>query len=625
MADALGYGWAIELGNPAWMHERRDPHSGEWIKTPGDVAVGFATPGKTGSVDRYTVPSPERLYTRSGYRNPADHPFFREHPVSPENIVAAYDSADAGMREQGRRWYSDVSDLAGKITGGDREKGGILLSTYSPQTSWPVNMINAARSADTGKAVGPGDGMMVTAQQQEKAQKALDGQGIEELMTTAKTHSFGALIAHGDDTPEDPYGHVVVDTHAVNVALGGTMRGKALEKAPINDQRMHEYVADQYRKAAKIISEREGVLMKPHQLQAITWLAQQRANQGLDAAQMTPLQKGRLTMTKNAWARWIAYADQQGIPLVLGSTGIEMAYQALLAQVIELVGEDSMTAALLGPPPFPSIALAAWEHEARGPDGRWARTPGGSLASQLAEREAGYQRALAAKQRTKSYPVIGPEHARGNSRAVSHDEFQALAREGNRWIDQAKNHSAPITGLDGPNWDRVKSRSYAEARKSWGGETIDTTTGEPLPQGADLFALSVKPRGMTTVSVPETATAAEFGQAMDQAKELFRPALERRSFYLGVFHDDDLGRIDIDPVAIVDSVDLVEKVGAYTRAIGGAYRFSDGNGYWPPHVAEGVTTANDDAGQVHFAGPGQWHSQAVAIQDPEPVDSDTDD
>jgi len=214
-------------------------------------------------------------------------------------------------------------------------------------------MFNAAESARRGHAIGPGEGIKVTGQQQEKAQKALDGQGIDTLMTTAKTHSFGALIRDGDDAPTDPYGHVVVDTHAVNVALGGTMRGKALEKAPINDARQHEYVADQYRQAAKIISEREGKLMKPHQLQAITWLAQQRANQGLDAAEMTPLQRGRVTMTKNAWKRWMAYADEHGIPVVIGSTGIELAYQALLADMIELVGEGSLTAVLLGPPPFP--------------------------------------------------------------------------------------------------------------------------------------------------------------------------------------------------------------------------------------------------------------------------------
>jgi len=68
----------------------------------------------------------------------------------------------------------------------------------------------------------------------------------------------------------------------------------------------------------------------------------------------------------------------------------------------------------------------------------------------------------------------------------------------------------------------------------------------------------------------------------------------------------------------------VEQVGSYTRAIGGAYHFKSGNGFWPPHVAEGAGMANDDNETVHFRGPGEWHTQAVAIQDPEPDADDTD-
>jgi len=693
MADVLGYGWAvddeIDLGNPAWMHELRGP-DGEWIDTPASLRADRGeyprpAPGPEGSVDRYVVPDPRRLIAKSGTRNPADHPFWQAHPVSPQNIIDVYDKADEGTRAQGRRWYSAVSDFAGMLAGGNREMGGILLSTYSPQTRWPINMMNAYESVRRGDPVGPGEGVMVSADQKAKAQKAMDGGSIEELMTTAKTHSFGRLIARGDDSPDDPYGHVVIDTHAVNIAAGGTIRGANYgEGAPIGDQRQHEYVADQYRAAAKIISEREGVLMKPHELQAITWLMQVQANEARDrwlmehgdpgrGKESKALAKGRITGLQNAWKAWEAYAAQHGITTVPGVSApppqepgpIAMSQLALLAQIIELVGGDSMAAQLLEPPPFPDGSLAAQAldlafdpHEPRDRHGRWTkglhpldpyynelpesghrgtvrskgtfgsagsgreREDAGRLAAHRREQE--YQQTLAAKQATRTYPEIGEEGARGDSRAVTSAEFQALARKGNQWIDQAKNHRAPIVGLEPPGWDAVKQRSYAEARKSWGGETIDTDTGEPLPQGADLYAISVKPRGMYTVSIPEGASYEQFSRAMDRAKDLFRPALERRGFYLGVFHDDDQGRIDIDPVAIVDSVDLVEQVGAYTRAIGGAYHFKSGNGFWPPHVTEGAGMANDD-NSTHFEhGYAQWHTQAVACQEPEP-DSDTDD
>jgi hypothetical protein len=128
---------------------------------------------------------------------------------------------------------------------------------------------------------------------------------------------------------------------------------------------------------------------------------------------------------------------------------------------------------------------------------------------------------------------------------------------------------------------------------------------------------------MHSISVPEHASFADYSRAMDEAKSLFRPALERRSFYLGIFHDDELHRIDLDPVAVVDSIADVESIGAYTRAIGGAYHFKSGDGFWPPHVAEGAAMATPD--NVHFAGPGQWRSQAEAVQAPEPEEEDGED
>jgi hypothetical protein len=352
-------------------HEKRIPkgmpHGGEWVSAPlhGDV------PGPPGSVNRYVVPSHDRLISTRGIKDPADHPFWQEHPVSKANILAAYDQADAGTREQGRHWYRQVHDLAGQyIAPGNPEEGGILLSNYSPQTNWPLNMFNAARSRERGKGLGAGEGIMTTNDQAKKADRAMAGEGIAELMNTAKTHSFGVLIKQGDDSPDDPYGHVVIDTHAVNVAAGGTIRGKLGAKAPIGDARQHEYVADLYRQAAQEISQREGKLMKPHELQAITWLVQIQANEAADAwalehgpSKEKGLIKAKATSTRNNWRNWIAYAKERGIPLTPGisapAPGYSLAAELVLAQLVELMSEGSLTAQL--------IELAAWEHELRDP------------------------------------------------------------------------------------------------------------------------------------------------------------------------------------------------------------------------------------------------------------------
>jgi hypothetical protein len=222
---------------------------------------------------------------------------------------------------------------------------------------------------------------------------------------------------------------------------------------------------------------------------------------------------------------------------------------------------------------------------------------------------------------------IGLEGARGNSRAVSEDEFQRIAAEGKTRLAAIQGAPWNTSGLDA-NWDGIKARTYGEVQKPWGGATVDPRTGEDLPQGADKFAMSIKPSGLDTTSIDEHASLAEFDQAMDVAKAKYGNQLAKGGSYLGIFHDDDLNRIDIDPVTVLDTQEEVETVGAFTHAIGGAYHFASGDGYWPPHVSSGAAmSTEDDAKRKHWAGPGQWHSAAVAAQQPhddEPGDGDED-
>jgi hypothetical protein len=264
----------------------------------------------------------------------------------------------------------------------------------------------------------------------------------------------------------------------------------------------------------------------------------------------------------------------------------------------------------------PLIDMAFNPAELRDDKGRWVKVPGTGTG------KAGGSLMPGPRKSQRIRPVITAAEARGNSRPVSMDEFQHLAAKGNQQIDKMKRDSSPLTGLD-QYWGAIKGDTFDEVQKPWGGATIDGHTGTALPQGADKYALSVKPGGMHSISIPENASYPDYSRAMDEAKDTFRPVLERRSFYLGIFHDDEQHRIDLDPVAVVDSIADVESIGAYTRAIGGAYHFKSGDGFWPPHVAEGAAgLANTDT--THFAGPGQWRSQAEAVQAPEPEDEGED-
>ena len=193
----------------------------------------------------------------------------------------------------------------------------------------------------------------------------------------------------------------------------------------------------------------------------------------------------------------------------------------------------------------------------------------------------------------KAFRPITADQARGDSRPVSQEEFQRLANIGRRQLEEYADKAKKINLTD-DEWSAVKESAYAEATQSWGGATIDLHTGRALPQGTNAYAITVKSlalaertsdkKAKATVSIPENASKEEFNAAMELARKRFGYTLARENHYLGVFHDDDNKRIDFDPVLVVTKSRDVETIGAATHAIGGAYNFKDGLGYWPPHV-----------------------------------------
>lgn len=173
----------------------------------------------------------------------------------------------------------------------------------------------------------------------------------------------------------------------------------------------------------------------------------------------------------------------------------------------------------------------------------------------------------------------------GASREVSQAEFNSLAAEGQDRL-AALDASSPTTGLD-QNFDQIKADAYQQVQQSWGGATYDAHTGEAITGSEPKYALTV---GNGPV-ISENASQSEFNAAMDQAKANLGGELSKAQRCLGVFHNDDAGTIEIDPVLVVDNLHDVETIGAATHATGGAYNFADGNGYWPPHVASAPSQA----------------------------------
>jgi hypothetical protein len=248
---------------------------------------------------------PPDPFTAARRREGGDHPFFREHPVSAANIVAAYHDTTDDEKSLGDRWYADAHHVAKGIAGGNAALGAGLLSAYSPQTAWPVNMFNASRAAQ-GDPPGPGTGAMGS--QQKPAMRILAGEHHSKVLKASKTSAFAHLIEHGGDTPEDEKNgthKVVVDRHALSVAVGHRLTKEEGQKAPLDQPQHYHHVAQAYREAAHILSSATGRKISPHQVQAATWLRQIRKNQDEDrSGAKGGGGKGRVQMHDNSRTRW---------------------------------------------------------------------------------------------------------------------------------------------------------------------------------------------------------------------------------------------------------------------------------------------------------------------------------
>lgn len=173
----------------------------------------------------------------------------------------------------------------------------------------------------------------------------------------------------------------------------------------------------------------------------------------------------------------------------------------------------------------------------------------------------------------------------GRAPKVSPEEFQESAGRGQKIVQMAQKTPAGTGGLDS-NWDQIKSHAFNQSRNEWGGGTYSAKDGQPMKPDADAYALTARTGSQESVHVPIGASPEEFGSAMDKARQTFGGNFGQHATHLGVFHDADAGRIDIDPVMVTPSRQQAQDAGAYTRATGGAYHFQSGDGYWPPSISD---------------------------------------
>lgn len=182
----------------------------------------------------------------------------------------------------------------------------------------------------------------------------------------------------------------------------------------------------------------------------------------------------------------------------------------------------------------------------------------------------------------KQWQPIGPDEARGNSQAMTSGSVRKMAKLGKQQLDQAAANSHGAPGLNS-NWDAVKEHAYNATREDWGGTTVDAKSGSPV-EHKQGYSLAVREPGQDQISVHANASREHFNSAMNEAKERYGHQLGSEGGELGVFHDSELHRIDIDPARTVPSKKQANAIGSYTHAAGGAYEHTTGDAHWIPHA-----------------------------------------
>jgi hypothetical protein len=181
----------------------------------------------------------------------------------------------------------------------------------------------------------------------------------------------------------------------------------------------------------------------------------------------------------------------------------------------------------------------------------------------------------------------------GDNRTVSPAEYQNLARDGRAYIEERTADSSPHALDD----NAVRDGAWESVQYEWSGQTIDAHTGQPIPEDyhGDTYAVTARLKGMKEVNIPIGSNRAAFDRAYGRALKMYAEVLNGRDGHLGVFRNETTGRIEFDPVYNTANPHDTEAVGAYTHAVGGAYHFRSGNGYWIPHVEDHLDWSSKSA------------------------------
>lgn len=190
-------------------------------------------------------------------------PEVADHAAMVATIVDAYSVASAADRAAGADWYPTAGRMVAAIAdsaGLPQHRVAFALAALSPRNPWRWNVADAyvyAHAFAAGAEVIPA--ATTFGANQRAAWRALDGRVNPWIGAADKVSAFVAAILGDHD-------RVVVDVWAIRVATGG-----ALDRVLPGE---YALVASAYQDAAVIVG------ASPSTVQAVTWIAAQRAGLG---------------------------------------------------------------------------------------------------------------------------------------------------------------------------------------------------------------------------------------------------------------------------------------------------------------------------------------------------------
>jgi hypothetical protein len=182
------------------------------------------------------------------------------------NILRVYHQATVEEMQGGMRWYRDMIDLAEKRVKAvnrkykcgyklDRDMIAGILAALSPQKAWATN-IKLSEQVVRGDRVGTFSKQVI------KARRILAGEKPLDVLRGLKETAFYRCFVDCETEA------VTVDGHAYTIWMGTYESTNKVTVPP----RIYRLASIDYRKAAEL----EGV--RPHQMQAVTWLTWRRLN-----------------------------------------------------------------------------------------------------------------------------------------------------------------------------------------------------------------------------------------------------------------------------------------------------------------------------------------------------------